>query len=84
VIFFIIMLWLTVECADFLSVNTTINKINNTDVCLCSFYYHYMFRSLWIIIRWSYQFNWIIYYSYWKFFGLTHMGPCECARWYML
>jgi hypothetical protein len=27
---------------------------------LCSLYCHYMFRSLWIIIRWSYQFIWIL------------------------
>jgi hypothetical protein len=34
----------------FLLVNTTINKVNNTGVCLRSFYYHYLFRFLWIII----------------------------------
>jgi hypothetical protein len=44
---------------EFLTVNTTINKANNTVVCLRGLYYHYMFQSLWIIIRWSYQFIWI-------------------------
>jgi hypothetical protein len=58
----------------FSSVNKTINEVNNTGVCLRSFYYHYMFRSLWIIIRWSYQLVWITYYSYWKYFEANWHG----------
>jgi hypothetical protein len=36
---------------EFLTVNTAMNKINNTGACLRGFYCHYMFRSLWLIIK---------------------------------
>jgi hypothetical protein len=82
-IIFIFCILLCIPYNVWISIRQHNYKVNNTGVCLCSFYYHYMFRSLWNIVRWSYQFTWIFqaificnYFTYYFIFLFMYLYYC--------